>query len=128
MGSRVGGVGLMLVMLLLALPLPARAGSSQAALAVSVVVSPRCAVRTPASALPSDLSATPSRESIAMRCTKGALPSETGAAATVEPRITRDLVLTAATLISSAPRPLTATSASDAAEVSGPRVVITVNF
>lgn len=131
MAGRVGRIGLMVLMLLPALPLPANAGSSQAALAVSVVVSPRCAVRTPASALPSDVSAITSRESIAMRCTKGTLPSDMGVgagAATVEPRITRHLVLTAATPVISAPPPLTATSSSAPAEVSGPRVVITVNF
>ena len=131
-GGGPGRVGLLIATLLLALPLPAWAGSSQAALAVSVVVSPRCAVRMPASLTPNEASATPSRESVAMRCTKGALPSGAGSGATattVGPRITRDLVLTvAATPGIAAPRPLTETRSSSATEVAAPRVVITVNF
>lgn len=131
MAGRAGRVGLLIATLLLALPLPAWAGSSQAALAVSVVVSPRCAVRMPASLIPNEVSATPSRESVAMRCTKGALPSGAGSGATattVGPRITRDLVLVAATGPMAAPRPLTETISSSATEVAAPRVVITVNF
>jgi hypothetical protein len=131
MAGRAGRVGLLIATLLLALPLPAWAGSSQAALAVSVVVSPRCAIRIPASLIPNELSAAPSRESVAMRCTKGALPSSAAAgttATTVGPRITRDLVLTAATPAMPGPRPLTETISSSAAEVAAPRVVITVNF
>ena len=131
MAGRAGRVGLLIATLLLALPVPARAGSSQTALAVSVVVSPRCAVRMPASLVSTEVSAAPSRESVAMRCTKGALPSSapSGASATtVGPRITRDLVLMAATGAMAAPRPLTETISSSAAEVMGPRVVITVNF
>jgi hypothetical protein len=131
MAGRAGRVGLLIATLLLALPLPAWAGSSQAALAVGVVVSPRCAVRMPAALIPHEVSATPSRESVAMRCTKGALPSGAGSGATattVGPRITRDLVLTAATGPMAAPRPLTETSPSPTAEVVAPRVVITVNF
>ncbi|MGH7373951.1 MAG: hypothetical protein ACREJY_06970 [Candidatus Rokuibacteriota bacterium] len=130
MAGRAGRVGLLIATLLLALPLAAWAGSSQSALAVSVVVSPRCAVRMPASLIPNEVSATPSRESVAMRCTKGALPSGAGSGATattVGPRITRDLLL-AATPAMAAPRPLTETSPSSAAEVEAPRVVITVNF
>jgi hypothetical protein len=131
MAGRAGRVGLLIATLLLALPLPASAGSSQAALAVSVVVSPRCAVRMPASLIPTEVAPGPSRESVAMRCTKGALPSGTGSstsATTVDPRITRDLVLTAATPAMPAPRPLTEMSSGSAVEVAGPRVVITVNF
>ena len=131
MAGRAERVGLLITTLLLALPLPAWAGSSQAALAVTVVVSPRCAVRTPASLISSEVSATPSRESVAMRCTKGALPlsaASSTAATTVGPRITRDLVLTAATAAMATPRPLTETSSISAAEVTAPRVVITVNF
>jgi len=133
MAGRAGRVGLLIATLLLALPLPAWAGSSQAALAVSVVVSPRCAVRMPNSLTPNEVSATPSRESVAMRCTKGALPSGAGSGATattVGPRITRDLVLTtaAATPGIAAPRPLTETRSSSATEVAAPRVLITVNF
>lgn len=131
MAGRAGRVGLLIATLLLALPLPAWAGSSQAALAVSVVVSPRCAVRMPASLIPNEVSSTASRESVAMRCTKGALPSGAGSGATattVGPRITRDLVLTAATPATAAPRPLTETNPSSRAELAVPRVVITVNF
>jgi len=131
MVGRVGRVGLLIAMLLLALPLPTWAGSSQAALAVSVVVSPRCAVRMPASLIPNEVSASPSRESVAMRCTRGALPSGAGSGATattVGPRITRDLVLTAVTPGMTAPRPLTETISSSPAEFTAPRVVITVNF
>ncbi len=131
MAGRAGRVGLLIATLLLALPLPAWAGSSQAALAVSVVVSPRCAVRTPAALVSTEVSAAPSRESVAMRCTKGALPSSAASGATattVGPRISRDLVLTAATGALAGPQPLTETTSSSSAEVSGPRVVITVNF
>ncbi len=131
MAGRAGRVGLLIATLLLALPLPALAGSTQAALGVSVVVSPRCAVRMPASLIPNEVSANPSRESVAMRCTKGALPSRAGsvtAATTVGPRISRDLVLAAATPATAAPRPLTETLSSSAAELAAPRVVITVNF
>jgi hypothetical protein len=128
MAGRAGRVGLLIATLLLALPLPAWAGSSQAALAVSVVVSPRCAVRMPASLIPNEVSATRSRESVAIRCTKGALPSGGATATTVGPRITRDLVLVAATGPMAAPRPLTETISSSATEVAAPRVVITVNF
>jgi len=130
MAGRAGRVGL-LIATLLALPVPTWAGSSQAALGVSVVVSPRCAVRMPASLIPNEISAGPSRESVAMRCTKGAVPSSAGSGATattVGPRITRDLVLTAAIPPIAAPRQLTETSSSSAAEVAAPRVVITVNF
>jgi hypothetical protein len=129
MAGRAGRVGLLIATLLLALPVPVWAGSSQAALAVSVVVAPRCAVRMPASLVSTEVSAAPSRESVAMRCTKGALPSSaaSGASATaVGPRITRDVLLTAAT--GAAPRPLTETISSSAAEAAAPRVVITVNF
>lgn len=131
MAGRAGRVGLLIATLLLALPLPAWAGSSQAALAVSVVVSPRCAVRMPASLVPTEVSPIPSHESVAMRCTKGALPSGVAPAATsttVGPRITRDLVLTAPTGAVAAPRPLTETISSTGAEVAAPRMVITVNF
>jgi hypothetical protein len=131
MAGRVGRVGPLIATLLLALPLPGWAGSSQAALTVSVVVSPRCAVRMPASLIPSEVSGSSSHESVAMRCTKGALPSGAGSAATattVGPRITRDLVLTAATGAMAAPRPLTETISSTAAEIAAPRIVITVNF
>lgn len=131
MVGRAGRVGLLIATLALALPLSAWAGSSQTALAVSVIVSPRCAVRTPASVLPNEVSAAPSRESVAMRCTKGALPMSAPsgtAASTVGPRITRDLVLTAATGAMAAPRPLAETTSSSVAEVTAPRVVITVNF
>jgi len=131
MAGRAGRVGLQIVTLVLALPLPAWAGSSQTALAVSVVVSPRCAVRTPASLIANEVAAGPSRESVAMRCTKGALPMSAPsgtAASTVGPRITRDLVLTAAAGAPAAPRPLTETTPSSVAEVTAQRVVITVNF
>jgi hypothetical protein len=85
----------------------------------------------PASLVSTEVSAAPSRESVAMRCTKGALPSSaaSGASATtVGPRITRDLVLTAATGALASSRPLTETISSSAADVTGPCVVITVNF
>jgi hypothetical protein len=70
-----------LTMLLVALPGPVWAGSSQAALSVAVVVPARCAVRTSPGA------------AVAMRCTKGAVPSGREAAPTaVGPRITRTLL------------------------------------
>lgn len=85
----------------------------------------------PASLIPTEVAPGPSRETVAMRCTKGALPSSAGSSAsatTVGPRITRDLVLTTAAPGMPAPRALTETISSSAAEVAPPRVVITVNF
>ena len=54
-----------------------------------------------------------SREAVAMRCTKGTLPSPTGSAgpSAVGPRITRDLVMTTATPPTGTPRPLSETGA-----------------
>jgi hypothetical protein len=111
MAGRAGRVGLAITLLGLVLPLPAWAGSAQATLAVAVVVPARCAVR------------------VAMRCTKGSLPSPSGPSgpSAVGPRITRDLVTTA-TPSTGSPRPLSETGPLAEAEAAGPRLVVTVNF
>jgi hypothetical protein len=59
------------------------------------------------------------RETIAMRCTKGSLPGATGQAggSVAGPRISRDVVTTA-------PLP----GATTVTEPAGPRMVVTVNF
>lgn len=113
-----------------ALAMPAWAGSSQAALAVSVVVPARCAVRMPEMVTPADLPAAGTREAVAMRCTKGALPSGPGAVrapGAVGPQISRSFVLPAVAT-RTAPRPLSETAPLGGVEASGPRMVITVNF
>jgi hypothetical protein len=127
MRGKVGRIGLLVMTLLAILPLPAWAGSSQAALAVGVVVPARCAVRMPDSLAVADGLSSPSRGTVAMRCTKGALPSTTGASVSPHaagPRITRDLVLSAGAPIQSAPQPLAETGM----EAMGPRLIFTVNF
>ena len=86
MAGRAGWIAMLLGALLAALPAPVLAGSSQAALAVSVVVPARCAVRIPGTqgAVP----AVAGSGTVAMRCTRGVLPADPGAAATaVGPRI-----------------------------------------
>lgn len=98
------------------------------ALAVSVVVPARCAVRMPGTVAPADLPAAGAREAVTMRCTKGALPSSSGSAlapGAIGPQITRTVF--PATSVA-APQPLSDTSSLAVAETSGPRMVITVNF
>jgi hypothetical protein len=126
MADRIGRVAMLIGALLAALPMPAWAESSQAALAVSVVVPAHCAVRMPGTVAPVDLPASGSHETVAMRCTKGALPSGPGGVinpGAVGPQIGRSFVLPAA-----APRPLSETSPIAVAETGGPRIIITVNF
>lgn len=126
MGGKVGRIGLLGIALAAILPLPARAGSSQAALAVGVVVPARCAVRTPDSLAATDGITSPSRSTVAMRCTKGTVPAATAAGAAPQaagPRITRDLVLSTPSSVGP-PRALAETGI----EAMGPRLVITVNF
>jgi hypothetical protein len=122
MAGRAGRVGLAITLLGLLLPLPAWAGSAQATLAVAVVVPARCAIRVAGSLAASD-------GVVAMRCTKGSLPSPSGPAgpSAVGPRITRDLVTTA-TPSTGSPRPLSETGPLAGTETAGPRLVVTVNF
>jgi hypothetical protein len=126
MAGRAGRAGLAITLLGLMLPLPAWAGSAQAALTVAVVVPARCAVRVVGSLAASD----GSRDAVAMRCTKGSLPSATGPSSpsAVGPRITRDLVMTTATPATGSPRPLSETGQLAGTEAAGPRLVVTVNF
>lgn len=89
MTGRAGRIAMLLGTLLLALPAPVRAdSSSQAALSVSVVVPARCSFRVAGTS-----GSTPpvgSGETVALRCTKGTLPTDPGAAASaVGPRISR---------------------------------------
>ncbi|MGH7702245.1 MAG: hypothetical protein ACREMO_04090 [Gemmatimonadales bacterium] len=131
MAGRAGRIGVLVGALLLALPIPGQAGSSQAALAVGVVVPARCAVRVPGSVGSAELRAAGAHETVAMRCTKGTLPADTGSAAapgTVGPRITRSLGLSTASAAPAAPRSLTETSPLTVAESSNPHIVITVDF
>jgi hypothetical protein len=129
MAGRAGRVGLAITLLGLMLPLPAWAGSAQATLTVAVVVPARCAVRVAGSLAASDGMVAGSREAVAMRCTKGSLPSSTGPSSpsAVGPRITRDLVMTTAPSTSS-PQPLSETGLVAGTEAAGPRLVVTVNF
>ena len=130
MAGRAGRVGLAIAMLGLMLPLPAWAGSAQATLTVAVVVPARCAVRVAGSLAASDGMVAGSREAVAMRCTKGSLPSSTGSSSSsaVGPRITRDLVMTTAAPSKSSPPSLSETGLVAATEAAGPRLVVTVNF
>jgi hypothetical protein len=130
MARRGGRVGLAITLLGLMLPLPASAGSAQATLAVAVVVPARCAVRVAGSLAASDGMVAASRETVAMRCTKGSLPSSTGPSSpsAVGPRITRDLVMTAPASSMSSPQPLSETGLVAGTEAAGPRLVVTVNF
>ena len=129
MAGRAGRVGLAITLLGLMLPLPAWAGSAQAALTVAVVVPARCAVRVIGLAAGDGVVAG-SPEAVAMRCTKGSLPSATGPSApsAVGPRITRDLVMATAAPSTSAPQPLSETGRIGTPETGGPRLVVTVNF
>lgn len=129
MAGRAGRVGLAITLLGLMLPLPAWAGSAQATLTVAVVVPARCAVRVAGSLAASDGMVAGSREAVAMRCTKGSLPSSTGPSSpsAVGPRITRDLVMTTAPSTHS-PQPLSETGLVAGTEAAGPRLVVTVNF
>jgi hypothetical protein len=129
--GRTGRIVMLSGALLAALPVPAWAGSTQAALSVGVVVPARCAVRMPGTVAPADLPAAGPREAVAMRCTKGALPSGPGgvmAPGAVGPQITRSFILPAAGTPVTAPRPLSETSPTAVAETTGPRMVITINF
>jgi hypothetical protein len=130
MVGRAERVGLAITLLGLMLPLPAWAGSAQAALTVAVVVPARCAVRVAGSLAASDGIVAGSREAVAMRCTKGSLPSATGPSSpsAVGPRITRDLVMTTATPSTGSPQPLSETGQIAGTEAAGPRLVVTVNF
>ena len=129
MAGRAGRVGLAITMLGLMLPLPAWAGSAQATLTVAVVVPARCAVRVAGSLAATDGMVAGSREAVAMRCTKGSLPSSTGPSpSAVGPRVTRDLVMTTAASSKSSPRPLSETGLVAGTEAAGPRLVVTVNF
>jgi hypothetical protein len=130
MVGRAGRVGLVITLLGLTLPLPAWAGSAQAALTVAVVVPARCAVRITNSLAASDGVMAGSRAAVAMRCTKGSLPSATGPSSpsAVGPRITRDLATTTATPSTSGPRPLSEAGQVAGTEAAGPRLVVTVNF
>lgn len=127
MKRRAGWVALLITLLSLVLPVSGWAGSSQATLAVAVVVSARCAVRVPGSMTAAVAPGTAGLESVAMRCTKGALPSTTAGpsnANAVAPKITRDLVAEA---VISTPRPASE-AGSPATEALGPHLVVTVNF
>jgi hypothetical protein len=102
MAGRAGWIVMLLGALLVALPAPALADSSQAALAVGVVVPARCAVRIPGAQ--GSIPAVAGPETVAMRCTRGVLPTDPGATGTAAgPRI------------------------SSSAE-SGARTIVTVNF
>ena len=127
MAKRTGRMGLAALLLGLLLPLPAWAGSAQAALTVAVVVPARCAIQVPGSMAAQAGTLGTNREGVAMRCTKGTLPTSNGQAgpSAVGPRITRDLV-TAAPL--QAPRPQTEAGTTTTTEATGPRMVVTVNF
>ena len=81
MAGRSGRIGLVVALLGLMMPLPAWAGSAQATLTVGVVVPARCAVRVAGSLAASDGMAAGAREAVAVRCTKGSLPSPAGAEA-----------------------------------------------
>jgi hypothetical protein len=86
MAGRAAGIAMLLGALLVALPAPVVADSSQAPLAVSVVVPARCAIRVPSS--PGSMLPGAGAGTVAMRCTRGVLPADPGAAATaVGPRI-----------------------------------------
>ncbi len=130
MGKRAGRMGMMIGALVLASPVCATAGSAQAPLAVAVVVPARCAVRTTATAVSSEPRVAGAADEIAMRCTKGTLPGGAAGArpGSFGPRISRDLVLTAATTAPAAARPVTEPGVLNLAEPTGPRLVITVNF
>jgi len=131
MGGRAGRIAMLSGALLAALAMPAWAGSAQAALAVGVVVPARCAVRVPGTVVAADLPTGGAREAVAMRCTKGALPSCPGgvmAPGAVGPQITRSFILPSAGTPVPAPRPLSETSPIAVAETTGLRMVITVNF
>lgn len=125
MPGRAGRIGALVTALLLAPPSVAWAGSSQARLSIGAVVPARCAVRMPGAVDPSAVAAGVSRETVTMRCTRGTLPAGGPAGPrAVGPRISRDVILTAAP---SAPRPLAETTRSGP-PATPPRLVITVNF
>ena len=128
MAKRTGRIGLAAMLLGLLLPLPAWAGSAQAALTVAVVVPARCAVRVPGSMAAQAGTAGSAHEAVAMRCTKGSLPTSAGQAGSnaVGPRITRDLVTTATPVQTLSPQ--TDAGTTTMTEATGPRMVVTVNF
>lgn len=128
MWGRTGRIAMLSGALLAALWGPAWAGSSQAPLSVGVVVPARCAVQMPETVVTADLPATGTHEAVAMRCTKGALPSGPGRAlapGAVGPQITRSFLPAGSQV---APRPLSETAPIAGAETSGASMVITVNF
>jgi len=127
MSGRTGRRALVITWLSLALPITAWAGSSQASLAIGVVVPARCAVRVPGS-LATIAPGAVAVDSVAMRYTKGTLPSTAGVVGStaVAPQITRDLVAATASA-TAAPRPLSEPG-SLALEAPGAHLVITVNF
>lgn len=129
MRSRAWRIAMLSGALLASLAMPAWAGSARAPLSVGVVVPARCAVRMPGTVVSADLPAIRAREAVAMRCTKGALPSGSGSAlapGAIGPQISRTLLPAGASVIM--PRPLSEASPLAVAETSGPRMVITVNF
>lgn len=130
MAGRRGRIGLVVALVGLMMPLPAWAGSAQATLTVGVVVPARCAVRVVGSLAAGDGMVAGAREAVAMRCTKGSLPSATGSAgpSAVGPRITRDLVMSTAIPPAGHPRPLSEAGELIGTETAGPRLVVTVNF
>ena len=125
MRDRAGRSALLVATLLLAPSAAAWAGSAQAPLSVGAIVPAQCVVSTPGSLGTGDASGTP----VAMRCTKGTLPSgsATPSAGAVGPRISRDVVLAPALSPSTAPYPL-AESDPVRTEQGAQRLVITVNF
>ena len=129
MRSRAGRIAMLTAALLAALSVPAWAGSAQAPLSVGVVVSARCAVQMPGTVVAADLPVAGAREAVAMRCTKGALPSGQGAtvaSGAVGPQISRSFLPAGSPV--AAPRPLSEATPLPGAEPNGPRMVITVNF
>ena len=117
--SRVAGSALVVACLGSAIPAVALAGSTQATLAVSVTVPARCALRV-AAAVPA---ASRDEQTVAMKCTRGTLPptdaSTVRRASAVEPRISREVILTSVPTPAAVPSPRTE---------QGSTLVVTVNF
>ena len=126
MRDRAGRSALLVATLLLLAPSAAAwAGSAQAPLSVGAIVPAQCVVSTPGSLGTGDASGV-----VAMRCTKGTLPSSasrTPGATAVGPRISQDVVLTSVPSPGRSPYPL-AESNTVRTEQSATRLVITVNF
>jgi hypothetical protein len=117
--SRAGRAALLLACLGIAVPSFAWAGSTQATLAVSVTVPARCALRV-ATAVPAVAGG---EQPVAMKCTRGTLPptdaSTVRRASAVEPRISREVVLTSMPAPAGVPSPRTEP---------GSTLLVTVNF